>query len=204
MSLAGVVLVAKIHFINTIGGLVPLTEDDRERKKRWKLGAVISADFKQVRDPVKHRKFFALLNLAYDYYEPTGGLLTSAEKNIANMIFKELDAQTQDRGVILDWGKMYLDKLQQSRRSKVEDIHKALEPFRKEMIIASGYYDLVETPTGVVKVARSMSFANMAETEFQEFYKAMFNTLWRFVLSTHFATEQEAEQAAMKMLEFAG
>jgi len=204
MSLTRGVSVATVNFIKTVNGLVPATEDDREKFNRWKNGGVITGEFKQVRNPKFHRKFFALLNLAFDRYEPSGGVLTKDEKRIATLIFKTLDSHIENHGVIIDWGRDFMRRLAEKRREGAPDIEKAFDAFRREMMIEAGYYETSADPNGVVKTAKSISFASMDETEFHEFYKAMFNVLWRFVLSRDFATEQEAEQAAMKMLEFAG
>lgn len=45
------------------------------------MGAVLYADFKQARNPAFHRKFFALLNLGFDYWQPTGGTISRPIKN---------------------------------------------------------------------------------------------------------------------------
>lgn len=52
------------------GGLAPLSAPDQETIQRWKAGAVIRAEFREVRNPRFHKKFFSLLNLAFDYWEP--------------------------------------------------------------------------------------------------------------------------------------
>ena len=49
---------------------VPLSSYDEETAHRWKNGAVIRAEFREVRNPRFHRKFFALVNLAFQYWEP--------------------------------------------------------------------------------------------------------------------------------------
>ncbi len=42
-------------------------------QSKIKLGAVLVAEFRQVRNPAFHRRFFALFNLGFEYWEPTGG-----------------------------------------------------------------------------------------------------------------------------------
>ena len=71
---------AELAFIKTKSGLAPLTESDKETFDKWKLGSVFRADFTKVRNPQFHRKFFSLLNLTFDYYEPSSGVLTKDEK----------------------------------------------------------------------------------------------------------------------------
>lgn len=50
-------------------------------RQKFRLGAVLYADFKQARNAAFHRKFFALLNLGFDYWQPSGGAISPADKN---------------------------------------------------------------------------------------------------------------------------
>ena len=193
---------ATVNFIKTSIGLVPISEADKEIYNRWKLGRVICGKFSQSRNYEYHKKFFGLLNLAFDFYEPSSGVLTNDEKRLATKIFTSLDTASSNSGVMLDWGREFMRTESQLRRSQIENIKKAFEPFREEMTIAAGYYDEVRTPLGIKKYARSISFSSMDEYHFNELYKAVFNTLWRFVLSRYFKSEAEAEDAAIKMLSY--
>lgn len=193
---------AEVNFIKTSTGLVPVSDADKEIYNKWKLGRVICGKFTQSRNYKYHKRFFGLLNLAFDYYQPSSGVLTNDEKRIATKIFQALDNASNNNGVMLDWGREFMKAESSLRKSQIENIQKAFEPFRTEMIIESGFYDEVIVPTGVKKVARSISFASMDEHQFHELYKAMFNCLWRFVLSRYFKSEAEAEDAAVNMLSY--
>jgi len=59
-----------IYLTKTIAGFVPTDADTEVWAKKVKAGAVISADFKQVRNPGFHRKYMALLTVAYDNWSP--------------------------------------------------------------------------------------------------------------------------------------
>lgn len=61
---------ANLALVKTHNGYVPSCEQDQEIFSSHKLGAVIHADFKKMRNPKFHRKFFALLNLGFDSFEP--------------------------------------------------------------------------------------------------------------------------------------
>ena len=193
---------AELSFIKTSAGLVPHTDQDKEVYNRWKMGAVISGNFKQVRNPQFHRKFFSLLNLTFDYYEPSSGVLTADEKRIAKKIFLLLDEHNTHKGVFIDFGREFMKAESDERRKNIENIEKAFEPFRKWLIIEAGFYHEAAVPGGVIKVADSISFASMDDIEFGHLYKAVFDVCWRFVLSRIFNSEQEAESAAMSLLEF--
>lgn len=193
---------AEVNFVKTSNGLVPASHADKEIFNKWKSGAIICGKFTQSRNYKFHKRLFGLLNLAFDYYEPSSGVLTNDEKRIATKIFQSLDSASSNSGVMLNWGREFMKAESDLRKSQIENIHKAFEPFREEMIIAAGYYDEVRTPIGVKKYAKSISFASMDEHEFRELYKALFNVLWRFVLSRHFKNEAEAEDAAVMMLTY--
>ena len=50
------------------GALVPMDEDVAVRLSKFKTGAVIRADYKEMRNGQFFRKFWALMNLAYDLW----------------------------------------------------------------------------------------------------------------------------------------
>ena len=191
-----------VSFIKQGAVLVPHTPHDLEIFNKWKIGAVISGDFKQVRNPRFHRKFFALLNLTFDYYEPSSGVLTSDEKRISKQIFLTLDNYNNNNGFFIDFGREFLKAESELRKSQIENIEKAFDPFRKWAIKEAGYYDVHVLPSGTVETAQSISFAKMDELEFSQLYKSVFNVCWKFVLSRFFNNENEAEQAAVSLLNF--
>lgn len=57
----------KLNLLNTPHGLVPITDEDYDEKKRLKLGTIYSAEIKVPRNYKFHKKFFALLNTAWAY-----------------------------------------------------------------------------------------------------------------------------------------
>lgn len=61
---------AALKLTKTVGGIIPLCDEDLQVIKKMKIGTVIECDFKQKRNSKFHRKFFALLQLGYEYWEP--------------------------------------------------------------------------------------------------------------------------------------
>ena len=57
----------KILLLNTSGGLKPLYDADYDEKKKLRIGEVYSAEIKKVRNIQFHRKYFALINTAWEY-----------------------------------------------------------------------------------------------------------------------------------------
>lgn len=53
------------------GALVPIDQQAIDFLAKLKLGAGVTVEIKRHRNPAFHRKFFALLNLAFDAWEPT-------------------------------------------------------------------------------------------------------------------------------------
>lgn len=59
----------KLHVVNTAAGLVPCNDADYEVKRRLKTGAVYEADIKMPRNYRFHKKYFALINCAWEYLD---------------------------------------------------------------------------------------------------------------------------------------
>ena len=63
----------------------PAYQSDLDSFKKIKIGSLVHADIKQPRNPLFHRKFFAMLNFAFDYWEPepikVKGIDQEPEKN---------------------------------------------------------------------------------------------------------------------------
>lgn len=57
----------KINLLNTTSGLKPLYDADYEEKKKLKLGEIYEATIKRSRNLDFHRKYFSLINLAWEY-----------------------------------------------------------------------------------------------------------------------------------------
>lgn len=61
---------AEAVMIKTQQGYIPSTPDDADRLKRHKVGKVYRMDFTEIRNAKFHRKFFAMLNVGFDAWEP--------------------------------------------------------------------------------------------------------------------------------------
>ena len=57
----------ELYLVNTVGGLVPMYDADFEEKRKLKIGQVYKADVKLARNLQFHRKYFALINCAWEY-----------------------------------------------------------------------------------------------------------------------------------------
>ena len=60
----------KLALSKVPNGLIPADPQSQELTDGLKVGEVIHSDFRKMRNPAFHRKFFALLNMAFDMWEP--------------------------------------------------------------------------------------------------------------------------------------
>lgn len=60
----------KAFFTKTQYGLAPEDPNTKEWLDKLKLGQTVRGEFRKVRNYAFHKKYFALLNIAYDYWEP--------------------------------------------------------------------------------------------------------------------------------------
>lgn len=197
---------AQLHLIKQSQGiLIPATQETSEfLQSKCRLGAVLEADYKLVRNPAFHRRYFALLNLGFDYWEPTGGAISSNERKLVYGYASFLAAYGGNESALLDAAEQYLDRVAEKRAGSIS-ICKSFDAYRAWVIVEAGHYDAIQLPDGTLKKhPRSISFSSMDETEFQELYKASLDVLWRWILSRSFGSQLEAENAANQLLSFAG
>ena len=65
---------AEGHFIKLPNGaLVPANDTDKELLDKIKAGQVVKLTLTRIRNYQFHKKFFAMLNFAFDYWEPEEG-----------------------------------------------------------------------------------------------------------------------------------
>lgn len=194
---------AELALIRTAQGLVPATEADRETIQCWKAGQVIHGKFTKMRNAKFHGKFFAMLDLAWDYWEPVGGLVPRQELRGIRGLAKFFEAASGKPGQLSDAVEAYVAQLEIERAERFPSVAKSREAFREWVTIEAGHFHLVRTPEGVRKEAKSISWAAMDDTAFEPLYRDVFNACWRLVLSAHFETEQAALAAADQIGSFA-
>ncbi len=185
------------------GILIPATPETSDfLQSKCKLGAVLVADFKQVRNPAFHRRFFSLLNLGFEYWEPTGGAISSNERRLVTGYAKYLATFSGSEPTLLDAAEQYLARIADRRAGSIS-ICKSFDAYRSWVIVEAGHCDAIQLPDGTLrKHPRSIAFANMDELEFQQLYRAALDVLWRWILSRAFRSEGEAENAAAQLQHF--
>jgi hypothetical protein len=195
---------AELALIRTANGLVPATEADREAVQKWRAGQVIHGKLTKMRNAKFHGKFFAMLDLAWEYWEPKGGLVPRQEMRGIHGLARFLEQATGSEPGMLQAGvDAYVATLERDRAERFPAVDKSREAFREWVTIEAGHFELVYTPEGVKKRAKSISWASMDDTAFEPLYRDVFNSCWRLVLSAHFETEADAMAAADQLGTFA-
>lgn len=142
------------------GALAPADPQAAEFIAKLRLGMGISASVKKHRNPRFHRKWFALVNLAYEQWEP------------------------------------------EAKTFKGEQVAKNFERFRKDVIIAAGFYDVVVNINGDVRAeAKSINFSSMDDAEFADLYSKTVDVLLARVLRNY--TREDLEDVVDQIMGFA-
>lgn len=141
------------------GTLLPCDEGAREYIDKLNMGMGVRAKITKMRNPKFHRKFFGMLDVGFDAFEPE-------EKE-----FRGLPCQ------------------------------KNRKRFRKDVIIAAGFFDPVISLNGEVRAeAKSISFSNMDDIEFEQVYSAVANVLLQRVLKNY--TRDDLDRVVEEILRF--
>lgn len=194
---------ADLALVRSANGLVGATDADRELISKLKYGTTVHGDFKKMRNAKFHGKFFALLALAWEYWEPVGGLIPRQELRGILGLAKFFEAQSGKPGQLSDAVAAYIEGLEQSRSERFPVVEKSREAFREWITVEAGHFTLVQSPAGVEKRPKSISWSRMDDVAFEALYKDVFATCWRLVLQSHFETEAEAMSAAELLGQFA-
>lgn len=185
--------------------LTPATPEASEFLQRIKLGEWIHADFKRVRNYQFHKRFFKLLQLGFEYWNPTGGAILPEERKLVNGFVDFLCRQVgQQHSVALaDAAELYLSDAAHSRTRDIA-LLKSFDAYREWVTIQAGYYTEHVYPDGSCnRRPKSISFASMDEIEFQQLYKSALNVLWNWILFRAFSSQAEVENVAAQLQEYA-
>ncbi|WP_320728300.1 DUF1367 family protein [Enterobacter ludwigii] len=190
---------------NSSGLLLPATPESGDFLKHIKIGEWIHADFKRVRNYAFHKRFFKLLQLGFDYWTPTGGAITSQEQKLITGFVDFLceSVGREHTPALSDAAEQYLREVAVNRTGDVA-LLKSFDAFREWVTVQAGFYTEHFYPDGSRgRRAKSIAFANMDETEFQQVYKSVLNVLWNWILFRKFSSQEEVENVAAQLLEFA-
>lgn len=136
--------------------LIPLEPGAIEFLEGCANGEVVECSTRKPRNPAFHRKAFALLNVAFAYWNP------------------ECDMPGQ----------------------------KDFDAFRRQITILAGFYKTVYRVNGDFElVADSISFANMDESRFQQWYSAVLDVVLSHIMTD--VSQKDVERAVDNIVGFA-
>ena len=187
------------------GALRPASAADQDHMGKFKTGKAVRVSVTQIKSrSLQHHRLYwgGLIELAMDYWEPTGGLVSSSETSTLKRFADWLDKQGGNSGAVRRACSAFLDELRHSRGLRIDAPHKSREALHEWIKIEAGYYRLEETPGGVRRVPLSINFNAMSQDEFGVFYKAAFSVVWRFILSRAFEDDNQAQNAIDQLLQF--
>lgn len=196
------------------GAFVPANDHDQEEAKRLKAGRPykLTATQWSERTAGYHRRYWQLVTLTLEYWEPAGGLITSAEKKTLSGFIDFLAEHSGGRDAataIANAAQIYLGRVESARSRRVAAPEKSKKALHEEIKLKAGWVEHQPTSNGLRVVTKSINFNAMDELEFREFYKDAFRVCWQMVLVNVFTSQKDAalalelEQEAMNwLLEF--
>ena len=175
---------------------MPVNESDADAIQRLKHGTIYRADVTAPRNLKRHRRFFALLNLAFDYWQPES-MVAEVERATIERFGKYLINHSVSTDAVYALKAGFLNELEFNRQHS--EAGKDFESFRAWITVKAGFFNLINSPAGPRKVPKSISFAQMDDVEFSDFYRQILNVCWELCLHKIFNNQDEL---AKQLLEF--
>ncbi|GLT13874.1 DUF1367 family protein [Vibrio algivorus] len=155
-----------------------------------------------------HRKFFALLNLGFQYWSPDVSLISEPENYIAHETARKfcelagMESMYESHGVEI--ANLVLSSIKKKREGHCDpEAYKCPDNYRYQVMIEAGFYDLELLPNGgAIKRPWSIAFDNMDQEQFEKIYKGCFNVIWNKSLFQVFNDESEMQNAIYQHMEF--
>lgn len=175
------------------GALSPATDRDAEALEALPAGQTVRCRITVMRNPEFHKKFFAMLGVAFEAWEPPAAAhLTTGERRLLRAFSRFLGIREE--------GRVLLQFLEQYQRDDYA-MNPDFEQFRKDLLILAGYHRSVARLDGSVRLeAQSMSWARMDETEFQRLYSSVADVILQRVLTQY--TRDDLDEVVEQILEF--
>lgn len=198
------------------GAIVCETEFDKNRLKTLAIGTPLKITvIKDPRNYAHHKKFFKLLSIAFEYWEPDFKVITDSEKWLIDTyhqsIYSFIEANLSNKAAKKAFNEMLetskndvILRLENKRKNKLDyEGMKTLEGFLDYIMKKAGCYELKPTSEGgTYKERWSIAFDKMPQAVFNDVYKRCFGVIWNEVLSDVFATEEELEARINILMDF--
>ena len=197
----------EIMMVRAGSALVPATDHDRAALSQYKQGqAVKVTTTRQSSRSLSHHRLYwgGLIGLMMDYWEPQSGLTNPIEARTAKAFCDYLihmginltpeQSQALQDGYLSDLTKRRAAKMTPPAPATTGEVHQWIK-------VEAGYFDIIRLPDGSIeRKPQSISFASMSQHDFNQFFKAAMGVCWRFVLSRHFESQDDVENAINRMM----
>jgi hypothetical protein len=186
----------QIYLVKQGKALLPAADSDAEAIAKLKNGGVYKADVVAPRNLRFHKKTFALLNLTFEYWQPES-MVAEVELATIERFGKYLINHGVSTEAVYALKAGFLNELEFNRQHS--EAGKDFESFRAWITVKAGFFNLINSPAGPRKVPKSISFAQMDDCEFSDFYRQILNVCWELCLHKIFNNQDEL---AKQLLEF--
>lgn len=172
-------MAAELMLIRSDSGvLLPANDDAREAIGKLRIGQGVIAEIRAARNLQFHRKAFALFGFAFDHWDHAKtALIRPSEERLLRHFVSWLAKNGLSAEAVAALMDGYMEVLARSR-SERNSAAPDRDEFRKWLIVEAGHHREVLTPQGAVRVAKSLKFGSMDETEFQAVYQSVLNVVW--------------------------
>lgn len=191
------------------GAVVAETDYDRNLLKSLPIGSAVKImPLSNNRNYQHHKKFFALLEAGFEYWQPEFSVLTQAEEWIAQAVAHEIAVAASDKNLYQNVTKpiadRVLEKVRSNRESKLDyEGMKTLEAYLDHVMKKAGFYDIKPSQDGgSMKERWSISFDNMSQEKFNDVYKGVFGVIWNETLSNIYESEWELDNKINQLIGF--
>lgn len=201
-----------IHAVKYANGAVVVETDyDRNLLKGLPIGSAVKiTPIGNNRNYQHHKKFFALLDAGFEYWQPEFSVLTQAEEWIAQAVAREIAVAANDENLYQNVTKPIADsvlaKVRSNRESKLDyEGMKTLESYLDHVMKKAGFYDIKPAQDGgTVKERWSISFANMSQERFNDVYKTVYGVIWNETLCNIYEDEAVLDNKINQLIGFGG
>lgn len=191
------------------GAVVVETAYDRNLLKSLPIGSAVKiTPMKNNRNYQHHKKFFALLEAGFEYWQPEFQVLAESEKWIGDQIAKRFAKYSNNPTAYREFCKPIVDEVlgevEKHRRDKLDyEGMKTLEAYLNHVMKKAGFYDIKPSQDGgTFKERWSISFANMSQEKFNEVYKGVYGVIWNETLCNVYENEWALDNKISQLIGF--
>lgn len=193
------------------GAVVAETDYDRNLLKGLPVGSAVKIiPISNNRNYQHHKKFFALLDCGFEYWQPEFSVFTQAEEWIAQAVAKKIAIAANDEDFYQRVTKPIADSVladvRLNRESKLDyEGMKTLESYLDHVMKKAGFYDIKPVQDGgTIKERWSISFANMSQEKFNSVYKGVYGVIWNETLCNIYESESDLNNRIDQLMAFGG